>query len=158
MYYGDVKIICIPHRRLSSDLIKKQYIKLYDELKNSSDAAMNLRQRAGLLMTSKELGYYLESAFEHFSLNANKPFDFLTAAVIRSPVAQSFEDHVLKVAVVLMTLYPLWSGKDIFTNMSRLVASCIFLDSKRKNFPQKGRLHDISQIVHSKNNVLTRDR
>lgn len=141
LYYGDIKIICVPHGKLPPTLIKKQYSRLYDELKNSSDAAMTLRLQSGLLMTSDELGYYLESAFDHFSQSGNEPFDFLATAVRRRPIAQTFKDHVLKVAVLLRTLHPSWSGPKIFANMSQLVASCIFLDSKRKKFPQKSKPH-----------------
>lgn len=65
--YSDIKIICVPHGRLSPSLIKKQYSRLYDELRNSSNIAMTLSTQSGLLMTSDELGYYLESAFDHFS-------------------------------------------------------------------------------------------
>jgi hypothetical protein len=139
LYFGDIKIILIPHGQMPPDLIKRQYTSLYDEIKKSSGAAMTLRQRTGLLMTSKELGYYLESAFEHFSENASKPFNFLAAALRRNPIAPDFKHHVLRVAMILMTLHPLWKGEAIFVNMSHLVASCIFLDSKRNHFPQSGR-------------------
>lgn len=90
-------------------------------------------------MSADALERYLEMAFDHFTTNQNEPFNFLTAALMRSPVSQTFEDHICKLAVHYMTVFPDKPGDKLFVEISPWVASCIFLNSHRFELPNNGK-------------------
>lgn len=90
-------------------------------------------------MSADTLERYLEMAFDHFTATPNEPFNFLSAALMRSPVTQTFEDHICKLAVHYMSVFPKKTGDKLFADISGWVASCIFLNSHRFELPNNGK-------------------
>ena len=138
-YYSGFKIICIPSANQPPQLIHNQYTKLYEEIRRASDISAERRETLGLLMSSEELEVYLRYAFEHFSGNGTEPFNFLDAAIRNNPIAATFADHIIKVAVLLMKRTTSQPGKQLFKELAPLVASSIFLSATRIRLPYRGR-------------------
>jgi hypothetical protein len=89
-------------------------------------------------MNSEELDVYTTYAFEHFSKNASKPFNFLATAFLHNPVPATFKDHISKIANHLRAQKPAFSGEEIFRKLAPLTASCILLDASRNRYPRRG--------------------
>ncbi|KAF8248857.1 FabD/lysophospholipase-like protein [Wilcoxina mikolae CBS 423.85] len=134
-YYSGFKIICIPSANQPPQLIHDQYTKLYDEIRLASKKSEEKREVLGMLMSSDDLEKYLRSAFEHFSENSTEPFNFLDSAIRNCPIAATFADHIIKVAILVMKMSPSQSGTEIFKKLAPLIASSIFLSATRKRLP-----------------------
>lgn len=139
-YYRDFKIVCIPDLKATQhSRITTQYRRLQSAIKTASESSRISRKEVGFLMSADALERYLEMAFDHFTTKQNEPFNFLTAALMRSPVTQTFEDHICKLAVHYMTVFPEKPGDKLFVEISPWVASCIFLNSHRFELPNNGK-------------------
>lgn len=136
-YYCGIKIICVPHMNAAPSRISGQYKKLQGLIKEASDETYKMRQNAELLMNSEELDIYFSYAFNHFSQNPNKPFDFVNAAFLHSPIEATFKYHILKAATRLMETRQFESDYVLFDALAPLVASSILLDVCRKGYPLK---------------------
>jgi len=131
-YYGDFKIICIPSANDPPHLIGTQYSKLRELITQGAQVSESARRRAGLLMTSEDLDYYLEQGFDHYC-SSKVPFNFLEAAVRAKPVSITFSDHLLRTALILLKQRPNDNGQSFLQKLAPIVASSIFLDVIRKN-------------------------
>jgi len=138
-YYSGIQIICIPHTKYSDSpsILITQYNKLHKAITTATTVTRLRRREAELLMNSEELDIYFGYAFDHFSINPNIPFNFLSAAFHHNPVRATFKTHILKTAIYCMNTYPFDSGAEIFDYLAPLVASSILLDVCRKSYPQK---------------------
>lgn len=138
-YYRDFKIICIPEIKSSQhSRITTQYRRLQTAIATASESSRRSRKEVGFLMSAETLERYLEMAFDHFTTTPNLPFNFLSAALIRSPVTQTLKDHICKLAVQYMAIYPEKPGERLFVEIAPWVASCIFLNSHRLELPNNG--------------------
>jgi hypothetical protein len=115
--------------------ISTQYGKLQRLIKDASMETYKMRLNAELLMNSEELDIYFSYAFNHFSQNPTKPFDFLNAAFQHSPIEATFKYHILKAATRLMETGQFESDCKLFDELAPLVASSILLDVCRKGYP-----------------------
>lgn len=139
-YYRDFKIVCIPEIKSSKhSRITTQYRRLQTAIKTASESSRRARKDVGFLLSADALERYLEMAFDHFTATPNEPFNFLSAALIRSPVTQTFGDHICKLAVHYMSVFPEKAGNKLFEAISPWVASCIFLNSHRLELPNNGK-------------------
>ncbi|KAF8538719.1 acyl transferase/acyl hydrolase/lysophospholipase [Trichophaea hybrida] len=139
-YYSGIKMICIPHMKTSSaaPLLITQYKKLRGEIQKAMIQTRKMRHEAELLMDSEELNIYLGDAFDHFSSDASRPFNFLSAAFARNPVRTAFGARVADVATRLMHTRTFEAGRKVFKELAPLIASTILLDVCRKNSVNAG--------------------
>lgn len=138
-YYSGFKIVCIPCAEQPPSLIRAQYTKLHQEIALASATSAGRRKEAGLLLSSEEMECYLQNAFEHFSKDANEPFNFLNTALRNNPIAATFADHITKVATVFSRTKPQPEyGTKVFEHLAPLVASAIFLGATRNRLPHRG--------------------
>jgi hypothetical protein len=85
-----------------------------------------------MLLNSDELQPYLQYAFDHFSRDLERPFDFVQASFTNNPIPSNFGGNVLKMAINIMEVWKdKLDGPSIFKELSFMVASCIMLDSSR---------------------------
>ncbi|KAF8242901.1 hypothetical protein K440DRAFT_563787 [Wilcoxina mikolae CBS 423.85] len=138
-YYSGIQIICIPHTKYSNSpsVLITQYNNLHKAISTATTVTRQRRREAELLMNSEELDIYLGYAFDHFSINPDIPFNFLSAAFHHNPVRQTFKTHILRTAICFMNIRSFDSGAEIFHILAPLVASSILLDVCRKSYPQK---------------------
>ncbi|KAL3422983.1 hypothetical protein PVAG01_04730 [Phlyctema vagabunda] len=109
-----------------------QIKKLYNQISDSTNAARNSKRDLRMLLDGDELQTYLQFAFDHFSDNLVRPFDFVQASFIFNPIPSDFAGNILKLAVGMMDIWEhMLDGESIFRELSHMVASCIMLDSAR---------------------------
>ncbi|KAI5782162.1 acyl transferase/acyl hydrolase/lysophospholipase [Pyronema domesticum] len=134
-YYCGIKIVCVPHMNSAPSRIDAQYKRLQLLINEAATATYTMRQNAELLMNSEELDIYFSYAFNHFSQNPGKPFDFLNAAFQHSPIEATFKYHIIKAATRLLETKQFEPDGHLFNNLAPLIASCILLDVCRKSYP-----------------------
>lgn len=135
-YYSSIKVVRIPQKGRYM-LIDQQVAKLHQEISASCVELFDSKRRARMLSNSEELHLYLQAAYDHFSQNLDKPFNFIEVAFKNSPIPHDFGGNILKLAVAMKQI---WNPKDplkIFEQLSFMVASCILLDSTRNGLKGK---------------------
>jgi hypothetical protein len=129
-YYSSVRVVRIPQKGRYM-LIDEQVAKLHEQITTDCVRSYDAKRKARMLSNSDELHIYLQFAFDHFSQNLDKPFNFIEVAFKNSPIPPDFGGNILKLAVAMRDK---WESKDaskIFEQLSFMVASCIILDSIR---------------------------
>ena len=114
------------------NLISAQIDKLSCEIRDASKTARENKADLRMLLDADEFEPYLQTAFDHFAETLNTPFDFVQASFTNSPIPNTFEGNILKVAIEVMECWKdKASGASIFEELSYIVASCIMLDTAR---------------------------
>jgi len=131
-YYSSIRVVRIPDVGRPT-LMKNQIEKLYQEVAASLEVSKNSKRSLRMLLDADELQPYLQFAFDHFSNNLDRAFDFVQASFISNPIPPDFAGNILKLAVNMMEIWEnKLDGAGIFRELSFMVASCIMLDSARK--------------------------
>ena len=130
-YYSSIRVVRVPTIGRPK-LIKDQMEKLYQEISMSLEASKKSKRDLRMLLDADELQPYLQFAFDHFSSNLDRAFDFVQASFIYNPIPSDFAGNILKLAVNMMDIWQhKLDGEGIFRELSYMVASCIMLDSAR---------------------------
>jgi hypothetical protein len=134
-YYSSVTVVRIPtHGRYM--LINEQVGKLHAEIRKCCQAAYWTKKRVRMLSNDEKLQVYLQSAFDHFSQNLTKPFDFVKEAIKNNPIPRDFGGNILKLAIAVKDhnrFIDQHDGPKIFRELSHMVASCLMLNSARQD-------------------------
>jgi hypothetical protein len=134
-YYSSVTVVRIPtHGRYM--LINEQVGKLHAEIRKCCQTAYWTKKRIRMLSNDEKLQVYLQSAFDHFSQNLNKPFDFVKEAIKNNPIPRDFGGNILKLAIAVKDhnrFINQHDGPKIFRELSHMVASCLMLNSARQD-------------------------
>jgi hypothetical protein len=136
-YYSSIRVVRIPKKGGRYMLIDEQVSRLHQEITTSCSRSYYSKRRARMLSNSDELHVYLQSAFDHFSQNLERPFNFIEVAIKNNPIPLDFGGNILKLAVALKDRGLFESGPRIFRELSTMVASCIVLDCVRHNLRGK---------------------
>ena len=115
------------------NLVHDQAEKLYDMIGQGCQAARERKLALRMLLNAEELQSYLQCAFDHFAQSLDAPFDFVQAAFLSNPIPPTFGGNVLKLAITMIKSERKPDAQAIFNKLSRLIASCIMLDSVRHN-------------------------
>ncbi|KAK5939023.1 hypothetical protein PMZ80_008326 [Knufia obscura] len=130
-YYSSIRVIRIPASGRPK-VIERQVRRLYSEIQKACEKSHDFKHKSRMLLNSEELQPYLRRAFDHFSQDLNRPFDFVTASLVNNPIPSHFGGNVLKLAVEICKQGSnSVDGVSIFKELSFMVASCIMLDSVR---------------------------
>ncbi len=129
-YYSSVTVVRLP--------VKGRYMRMHDQVEQLHDAissncrkAHEAKKRIRMLANSDDLQVYLRAAFIHFSQNLDIPFNFVDVALNHHPGApKGFSGNMLQLAIIIKDNLQ-FDAERIFTEMARMVASCIFLDIAR---------------------------
>jgi hypothetical protein len=134
-YYSSVTVVRIPtHGRYM--LINEQVGKLHAEIRKCCQTAYWTKKRIRMLSNDEKLQVYLQSAFDHFSQNLNKSFDFVKEAIKNNPIPRDFGGNILKLAIAVKDhnrFINQHDGPKIFRELSHMVASCLMLNSARQD-------------------------
>ena len=88
-----------------------------------------------MLLDAGELQSYLQCAFDHFASTLDVAFDFVQASFINNPIPLDFGGNILRLAINIMdrktSVHGRPNPREIFEEISAMVASCIMLDSVR---------------------------
>jgi hypothetical protein len=130
-YYSSVRVVRIPKKDGRYMLIDEQVSKLHQEITASCNHSYYAKRRARMLSNSDELHVYLQCAFDHFSQNLDRPFNFIEVAIKNNPIPLDFGGNILKLAVAIKDRSQWEGGPKIFRELSYMVASCVTLDLAR---------------------------
>lgn len=135
-YYSGLEIVCIPHNKIAlGPFLIERYEVLYEKIKFAADMTKMLRQQRGLLWDWHQLDMYLGYAFDHFSRDPIRPFNFLNAGFNHSPIWSTFQTHILAAANRIKDQNREDVSVNIFRELAPLIASSILLDVCRKKLP-----------------------
>lgn len=129
-YYSSVRVVRIPTNG-RPQLISEQLHKLYCQIEDDCQKSREERRRMRMLLEADELQPYLQYAFDHFSSDLDRPFDFVKASILNNPIPRDFGGNILKLAINIMDVHTQLDGIGIFEELSVMVASCIMLDAAR---------------------------
>lgn len=133
-YYSSITVVRIPAKGRYM-LIDGQVGKLHEEIVTKCSQSHYTKRKVRMLSDSEDLQLYLQLAFDHFSLNLDKPFNFVKVALKVNPIPSDFGGNILRLAVAIKEKNASWKVADIFDHLSLMVASCIMLDIYRLGRP-----------------------
>ncbi|KAK7557627.1 hypothetical protein IWX91DRAFT_110775 [Phyllosticta citricarpa] len=140
-YYGSIQVIRIP-KQGRPQLIQRQVGTLHNAIREACLAARHQRADLRMLLDVNEFQCYLECAFDHFARELYKPFDFVQASRLHSPIPFSFGGNILKLALKMAELWrDKTNAKQIFDEIRYVVASAIMFDVTRTK--KRGRVDTI---------------
>lgn len=131
-YYSTVHVVRLPEKS-RYQLLNQQRQLLHQVIGDCCAISFKDKQERELLTDVDEFGLYLSLAFDHFSETLDEPFDFVEASLKRNPLSSSFANNLL-IFARRMGPHKGCSGEvlELFDYMSPFVASCILLESVRK--------------------------
>jgi hypothetical protein len=117
--------------------MEHQVTKLHKTIVQRCTESYLAKRTARMLSTSEELDVYVQAGFDHFSKRLDKPFNFVEVAIRNNPIPDDFASHIVQLAILMLPQFPkdLQGASELFTKLSNMVASCIFLNCVLK---QKG--------------------
>ncbi|KAJ2975876.1 hypothetical protein NUW58_g8238 [Xylaria curta] len=137
-YYASISVVRVPYKG-SYMLMNEQAGKLSDLIKDRCAAAHAKKKQVRMLATTEKLQFYLQAAFDHFTLDLNTPFDFVKEMLRHSPVSRNFEGNILNLAVLIKekATHPVIrdDAEHIFRAIGPMIASCVMLDAVRQKLP-----------------------
>lgn len=150
-YYASVRVVRIPGIG-RPNLMQTQLEQLYQEIAAASEHSKMRKRELRMLLDAKELQPYLQFAFDHFSKNLDRAFDFVQASFVYNPIPSDFAGNMLKLAVNIMEACGnKLDGEGIFYELSFMVASCIMLDSTRSKTRGLAEMIFPEYVVHCDN-------
>lgn len=114
-------------------LIHEQLDVLHDVIHTCCDRSFQKKEELKMLPNVDQLQIYMTMAFDHFSETLDEPFDYVKASFKYRPPPETLADNLLE--FVLLIAEKCGLGDDIeglFNRVTDLVASCIMVDSARK--------------------------
>ncbi|KAF2188984.1 hypothetical protein K469DRAFT_684250 [Zopfia rhizophila CBS 207.26] len=131
-YYSSVTVVRIPIKGRYMK-IDQQIDKLHTILSRRCSESFKSKRRSRMLSNSEELNVYLQCAFDHFSHDLDIPFNFMDVAFRINPIPLDFGGNILKLAVAIKNCRRFSDPRNIFKELSFMVASCIMLDCVRQS-------------------------
>jgi hypothetical protein len=130
-YYASITVIKIPEKPAYMR-IQDQVKKLHGAIERCCYSAYKSKEQDRMLSDTGDLHTYLQCAFDHFSIDLDKPFNFIEVSLRNNPILPIFAGNILTLALEIMNRTGLTDGTQIFTLTFReMVASCILLDITR---------------------------
>jgi hypothetical protein len=129
-YYSSFSVVRLPVKGRYGRL-GDQVSKLHHRIEACCEMSYHTKRSARMLLTSDALQIYLGSAFDHFCLELERPFNFIDASLKVNPIPLDFGGHILQLARAIDSVVGRQSGPYIFHHLSYMVASCVLLDVVR---------------------------
>lgn len=128
----------IPDGRNRNNLLRRQLMRLYDIIVDKSQRSYRKRNEIHMLFNADEFGFYLQTAFDHFSSDLETAFNFEHASLTNQPLPEDFVGNVLRLATTIKAHAKPGSILWMFRPLSQVVASCVLLDyiRYRKGLPR----------------------
>lgn len=145
-YYSSFSVVRIPIKGrygLMDDQVTKLHEKIVQRCKESYDT----KRSARMLSSAEELDIYIQAGFDHFSSGLEKPFNFVQVAIDNNPIPDDFGGHIVQLAILMLPHFPkdAQGARALFSKLSGMVASCIFLNCVLK---LKGTLASLNRLTN----------
>lgn len=130
-YYSSFHVVRLPAKG-RYELLSRQIDQLHRTIVQCCELTYEAKRQARLLLTADTLNIYLQSAFDHFCLRLDRPFNFIDASLKVNPIPLDFGGHILQLAKAVHVAFDSNAdGPFIFERLSSMVASCVLLDVVR---------------------------
>lgn len=130
-YYSTVKVVRLPDGSRLQRMDDQRKV-LYRVIRDCCEDTMDVKMERRMLPDVDEFGLYLSLAFDHFSESLDVPFDYVKASLKHRPppvtLAQNLQDFIVLIAEQMYKL----DVTRLFQLLTPFVASCLMLDSSRK--------------------------
>jgi hypothetical protein len=130
-YYSSVKVVRLPQKSRAQRM-HEQCKALYNVISACCDDSMEIKKERRMLPDADEFGLYLSLAFDHFSESLEIPFDYVEASLKHQPPPASLADNIIGFARMIANQDSNLRVDELFTELAPVVASCLMLDSARK--------------------------
>lgn len=135
-YYSSITVVRIPVKGRYMK-IDEQILILHEELHKRCSESYRAKRRSRMLSNAEELNVYLQCAFDHFAHDLETPFNFMDVGFKMSTIPLDLGGNILKLAVKMKESGRFHAPKNIFSDLSFMVASCISLDIVRQGLKGK---------------------
>lgn len=129
-YYSSFSVVRIPEKGRYG-LLSDQVRKLHERITDCCKASYETKRDARMLLTADALNIYFQAAFDHFSLQLDRPFNFVEVSLRNNPIPLDFGGHILGLANSELNLSGTQSGPRMFKRLSYMVASTVLLEVVR---------------------------
>lgn len=129
-YYSSFSVVRIPEKGRYG-LLNDQVRKLHKRISDCCKTSYNTKRTARMLLSAEALNVYFQAAFDHFSQQLDRPFNFVEVSLRNNPIPLDFGGHILQLANSELTLTGAKSGPLIFQHLSYMVASAVLLEVVR---------------------------
>ena len=129
-------------------LIDQQVNKLHTQIVIRCNQSHSMKRKVRMLSNSDDLQLYLQLAFDHFSNDLDRPFNFIEMALRVNPIPSYFGGNITKLAVAIRDYHPEAIVSEVFTDLSLMVAFCIMLDIYRHRLLGQSFVHLIAYSYH----------
>lgn len=130
-YYSSVTVVRLPQKS-RAQLMHEQCGVLYKAIFKCCEESMETKKERRMLPDADEFGLYISLAFDHFSESLELPFDYVEASLKHQPPPVSLADNIINFARMIANQDPQLQIAQLFTKLAPMVASCLMLDSARK--------------------------
>jgi hypothetical protein len=144
-YYSSFTVIRIPTKGRPK-LLLQQVNNLYETITNGCSKSTVAKKQIRMLLDSVSLGLYIKMAFDHFSQDLTRPFDFVEASLEGKPSDYSLSQNLLNFAKELDHRKPKPGGIIVLENLSEMAAYCFLLDCTRHH--RKGPANVLLDLYH----------
>ncbi|ETS74669.1 hypothetical protein PFICI_13153 [Pestalotiopsis fici W106-1] len=137
-YYSSVHVVRLPDKS-RYELLHEQRDVLYETIQDCCEQSYRKKMFRGMLPDVDQFWLYLSLAFNHFSETLDEPFDYVKASLRHRPPPDTLRDNVLEF-VLLVGKKTNLEVEELFAKVTGFIASCIMLDSARKQrqeYPRK---------------------
>ncbi|KAE8448014.1 hypothetical protein EG329_009937 [Mollisiaceae sp. DMI_Dod_QoI] len=130
-YYSSFDVVRIPVVEGRYTLLDKQIGALGDTITTCCKDSLVFKRQANMLLNSDEFSIFLHSAFDHFTRDLQRPFNFIEVSRRNNPIPQNFGGHILQLAIAVHNQDSEKGGQLIFEALSHFIASSVLLDCVR---------------------------
>jgi hypothetical protein len=129
-YYSSFTVVRLPDDK-DYPLLLNQVQLFYTTISNRCQTVHFQKRKERVALNSEDLNFYIQKAFDHFTLRLDRPFDFKQIDLRRNPIPQNLGGYILRLAVAIKDVLQDTDANWIFDTMNIMVASCVFYDFVR---------------------------
>lgn len=135
-YYRDIAVVYIPGEDRPNQLLK-QIKALHKKITDTCTSSQQEKDTQGTKRNASDLSLLLGKAFDHFTTNIDKPFNFVHAWLEINPVPEDFvlKQGILELVIAVQKACPERDCLEIWDKVVDLVASSILLAAVRVKVP-----------------------
>jgi len=132
-YYSSVHVVKLPKKQ-SMQRMLLQRDELYRVITDCCANSKESKQDLNMLPDVDEFGLYMTFAFDHFSQSLDESFDYMEASLRYLPPPLTLAENFKKFASLVRDHMgsEARSTSDVFDELKPMIASCLMLDSARK--------------------------
>lgn len=135
-FYQSITVVRIPTKGRYMQ-IDEEIGKLYNTIRDRATSSHTEKRSVRMALNAEKLHQFMNAAYNHFSENLDKPFDFVKEALQLNPMPHDFQGHMLHLVLAVRNGmssmgYPN-TERQLLEKVKSLLASCMTLVITRNN-------------------------